>query len=160
MRPQKITPCLWFSSEALAAAKFYTDVFGGSIDNVEHARSDTPGPKTGDVLMVEFTLFGQSYQALNGGPHHLFNDAVSLSVRCENQEEVDRLWTELTADGGKPVQCGWLKDKFSLSWQIVPKQLFALLSSPDPARGKRAMQAMLKMVKIDIAALQAAADGR
>ena len=135
-------------------------VLGGNVDNVHHARSDTPGNKEGDVLLVEFTLAGHRYQALNGGPHDKFNDAMSLSVRCEDQAEVDRLWTALTADGGKPVQCGWLKDKYGLSWQIVPKQLPELLSSSDPARAKRVMQAMLQMVRIDIAKLQAAADGR
>lgn len=157
---QKITPCLWFAGNAMEAAKFYTTVFGGTIDNVHHARSETPGNKEGDVLLLEFTLAGQRYQALNGGPHDTFNDAISLSVSCEDQAEVDRLWTALTADGGRPVQCGWLKDKFGLSWQIVPKRLIELLSDADPARGKRVMQAMLKMVKLDVAALESAADAR
>jgi predicted 3-demethylubiquinone-9 3-methyltransferase (glyoxalase superfamily) len=158
---QKITPCLWFETEALEAAEFYTSAFpSSSIVTVQRTPADTPGPKAGSVLMVQFRLAGQDYQALNGGPHHKFNDAISLSVSCEDQEEVDRLWSALTADGGKPVQCGWLKDKYGLSWQIVPKRLPELLANPDPEKSKRVMQAMLKMVKIDIAALEAAAEAR
>jgi predicted 3-demethylubiquinone-9 3-methyltransferase (glyoxalase superfamily) len=157
----KITPCLWFEGYALDAAKFYTSVFPSSeLGEVHRARSDTPGNKAGDVLLVTFTLAGQAYQALNGGPHDKFNDAISFSVSCADQAEVDRLWSKLTADGGKPVQCGWLKDKFGVSWQIVPKRLMELLGHPDPDTGKRVMQAMLKMVKLDIAALEAAAAGR
>ncbi|MFO0997552.1 MAG: VOC family protein [Alphaproteobacteria bacterium] len=157
---EKITPCLWFEGNALEAARFYTSVFPGStIREVHEAKADTPGSKEGAVLMVAFELAGQGYLALNGPPHDKFNDAISLSVRCEDQEEVDRLWAALTADGGKPVQCGWLKDKFGLSWQIVPRQLPELLSDPDPAKGKRVMEAMLKMVKLDIAALTRAHAG-
>ena len=158
---QTITPCLWFETEALEAAQFYTSVFpDSSIVKVQRTPADTPGPKAGSVLLVQFKLAGQDYQALNGGPHDKFNDAISLSVRCENQKEVDRLWSALTADGGKPVQCGWLKDKYGLSWQIVPERLPELLADPDHAKGKRVMEAMLKMVKIDIAALEAAAAAR
>ena len=158
---QKITPCLWFEGNALEAAEFYTSVFPNSeIREVHKAKSDTSGNTEGAVLIVTFTLSGQSYQALNGPPHDKFNDAISLSVSCEDQAEVDRLWAALTADGGKPVQCGWLKDKFGVSWQIVPKRLTELLSDPDPAIGKRVMQAMLQMVKFDIAKLEAAADAR
>jgi predicted 3-demethylubiquinone-9 3-methyltransferase (glyoxalase superfamily) len=157
---QKITPCLWFAHQALEAAEFYVGVFGGSVDRVHRPQVETPSSKPGDVLMVEFTLAGQRYQALNGGSHVSFNDAISLSVLCEDQAEVDRLWEALTADGGRPVQCGWLKDKYGLSWQIVPKRMLALLGDPDPARSKRAMQAMMEMVKLDVAALEAAADGR
>ncbi len=158
---QMITPCLWFETEALEAAEFYTSVFPeSSIVTVQRTPADTPGPKAGSVLMVLFRLAGQDYQALNGGPHDKFNDAISLSVVCEDQAEVDRLWSALTADGGKPVQCGWLKDRYGLSWQIVPRRLPALLADPDPERAKRAMQALLKMVKIDIAALEAAAEAR
>lgn len=156
---QKITPCLWFEGNALEAARFYVAVFGGSIDKVHHALVDTPGNKEGDVLLVEFTLAGQRYQALNGPPHDKFNDAVSLSVACADQTEVDRLWSALTADSGKPVACGWLKDKYGLSWQIVPTRMIELLADPDPVRGKRAMQAMMKMVKLDIATLEAAVNG-
>jgi predicted 3-demethylubiquinone-9 3-methyltransferase (glyoxalase superfamily) len=155
---QKITPCLWFESNALDAAEFYTSVFPDSeIVKVHRSTADYPGGKKGAVLLVDFSLGGQRYQALNGGPHDTFNDAISLSVNCEDQAEVDRLWTALTAGGGKPVQCGWLKDKFGLSWQIVPKRLPELMSDPDPEKAKRVMQAMMKMIKIDVAGLEAAA---
>ena len=154
----KITPCLWFDGNALEAAQFYTAVFAKSeIVDVHRSRTDTPGAKAGGVLMVKFKLAGQDYLAMNGGPHFKFNEAISLSVNCEDQAEVDRLWSGLTADGGKPVQCGWLKDKHGLSWQIVPKRLPELLSDPDPAVGKRVMQAMMQMVKLDIAKLEEAA---
>ena len=158
---QTITPCLWFESQALEAAEFYTSVFpDSSIVAVQRSPADTPGPKAGAVLLVQFKLAGQEYQALNGGSHDKFNDAISLSVSCADQKEVDRLWSALTSGGGKPVQCGWLKDKYGLSWQIVPKRLPELLANPDPAKSKRVMEAMMKMVKIDIAALEAAAQGR
>jgi len=161
MPRQKITPCLWFADKAEEAARFYTSIFPeAAIDKVHRARADTPGPKTGAVLMVEFTLGGQRFLALNGGPHDAFNDAVSLSVDCADQAEVDRYWAALTADGGRPVQCGWLKDKYGLSWQIVPRRLTELISDPDAARAKRVMQAMLAMVKIDVATLEAAAAGK
>jgi predicted 3-demethylubiquinone-9 3-methyltransferase (glyoxalase superfamily) len=156
---QAIAPCLWFETNALEAATYYTSVLGGQIDKVNRARCDTPSGKEGDVLFVEFTLRGQKYQALNGGAHDRFNDAISLSVPCEDQAEVDRLWAALTADGGRPVQCGWLKDKYGLSWQIVPKRLIELISDPDLARGKRVMQAMMQMVKLDVAKIEAAAKG-
>ena len=155
---QTITPCLWFKDQALEAAEFYTSVFpDSSIVTVQRAPADTPGPKAGSVLVVQFKLAGQDYQALNGGPHDKFNDALSLSVSCKDQTEVDRYWSALTGGGGKPVQCGWLKDKYGLSWQIVPKRLPELLADPDPEKAKRAMEAMMKMVKIDVAALEAAA---
>ena len=138
---------------------FYAGLFpGSSINDVHRARTDYPGGKAGAVLLIAFTLAGQRYLALNGGPHDRFNDAISLSVDCEDQSEVDRYWTALSSGGGAPVQCGWLKDKYGLSWQIVPRRLPELLSDPDPARGARVMRAMMQMVKIDIAALEAAAD--
>ena len=155
---QKITPCLWFDGNAEEAVRFYTSVFpDASVQNVHRARTDTPGNKEGDVLLITFTLAGQGYQALNGGRQDKFNDAVSLSVDCADQAEVDRYWAALTADGGKPVACGWLKDKFGLSWQIVPRRLLELLSDPDTAKGKRVMEAMMTMVKLDVAAIEAAA---
>lgn len=155
---QKITPCLWFERNAEEAVRFYTSVFpDSSIENVHRAKADTPGNKEGEVLFIEFALAGQRYQAINGGPHEKFNDAISLSVDCADQAEVDRYWEALTADGGRPVQCGWLKDKYGLSWQIVPRRLTEFLSDPDPAKAKRVMQAMMKMVKLDVAALEAAA---
>ena len=154
---QKITPCLWFEGNAAEAVAFYVSVFpGSSIDKVQHTPVDTPGNKAGDVLLVSFTLAGLKYLALNGGAHDKFNDAISLSVDCADQAEVDRLWTALTADGGRPVACGWLKDKYGLSWQIVPRRLIELISHPDPETGRRAMNAMMQMVKIDVAALEAA----
>ena len=161
MKPnQKITPCLWFVDQAEEAARFYTSVFpNSSIRDVHRSRADNPGAKEGAVLLVSFTLAGQEYLALNGGPHDSFNDAISLSVDCADQEEVDRLWAALMADGGRPVQCGWLKDKYGLSWQIVPRRLTELLSDPDLEKGRRVMHAMMQMVKLDVAALEAAAAG-
>lgn len=154
----KITPCLWFVGNALEAAEFYVSVFPDSaIKKVHRAHTDTPGNRKGDVLFIEFSLAGQSYQALNGGPHDTFNDAISLSVSCDDQAEVDRLWAALTADGGRPVACGWLKDKYGVSWQIIPRRLIELMGTTDPDVGRRVMEAMMKMVKIDVAALEAAA---
>ncbi len=159
MSKQKITPCLWFDGDAEEAVSFYTGLFpGSSVDAVHRARTDYPGGNAGAVLMIVFTLAAQRYLALNGGPHDRFNDAISLSVDCEDQAEVDRYWAALTSGGGAPVQCGWLRDKYGLSWQIVPRRLSELLSDPDPARGARVMRAMMRMVKIDIAALEAAAE--
>ena len=121
--------------------------------------ADNPSTPEGAVLVVEFTLAGQDFMGLNGGPQFKFSEAVSFIIDCEDQAEVDRLWDALTADGGKPVQCGWLQDRFGLSWQITPRELPKLLTDPDPDRARRAMQAMLDMVKIDVAALRNAADG-
>jgi predicted 3-demethylubiquinone-9 3-methyltransferase (glyoxalase superfamily) len=159
-KPQKISPCLWFDRRAEEAARFYTSIFPASaIDHIWHSTIDYPGGKTGDVILVEFTLSGLSYQALNGGPHHPFNDAISLSVSCKDQAEVDRVWEAMTADGGAPVQCGWLKDKFGVSWQIVPEELLAMQRDKDRAKAKRAMEAMISMVKLDIAKLRRAFEG-
>ncbi len=157
---QTISPCLWFDGRAEEAARFYTSIFRNSrLDHVERSSIDYPGGKAGTVILVEFTLAGLSYQALNGGPHDPFNDAISLSVSCANQEEVDRLWDALTADGGRPVQCGWLKDKFGVSWQIVPEEFAAMLRDGDRARSQRVMHAMMQMVKLDIAELRRAYKG-
>lgn len=157
---QKITPCLWFDGEAEEAARFYTSIFPDScIDHVDQSGIDWPGGKAGDVILVEFTLAGLSYQALNGGPHDQFNDAISLSVACVDQNEVDRLWATLTANGGKPKQCGWLKDKFGVSWQIVPEEFVTMMKDRDPAKRKRVMEAMVQMVKLDVAKLRRAYDG-
>ena len=151
----KITPCLWFDGNAEEAANFYTTLLPDSrIRKVMRSPADNPSMREGGVLTVEFTLMG-----LNGGPQFKFNEAVSFSIDCEDQAEVDRLWEALTADGGKPVACGWLQDRFGLSWQIIPRALPELLADPDPDRARRAMQAMLDMVKIDVAALRKAADG-
>ncbi len=156
---QTISPCLWFDGRAEEAARFYTSLFPASrIDHVQRSPIDYPGGKTGDVILVEFTLAGQSYQALNGGPHDTFNDAISLSVTCKDQAEVDRYWDALTADGGKAVMCGWLKDKYGVSWQIVPEAMMVMMRDPDRTKSKRAMEAMMRMVKLDVAALQRAFD--
>jgi predicted 3-demethylubiquinone-9 3-methyltransferase (glyoxalase superfamily) len=157
---QKISPCLWFDGRAEEAAKFYTSIFPDSrIDHAERSSIDYPGGKIGDVILVEFTLAGLSYQALNGGPHDQFNDAISLSVTCKDQAEVDRFWDALTADGGKPVQCGWLKDKFGVSWQIVPGELLTMMRDKDRKKSKRVMEAMVQMVKLDVAKLRRAYEG-
>jgi len=155
---QKITPFLWFDSNAEEAANFYTSIFKHSkILNVARYGDAGPGPK-GSAMTVTFELEGQQFIALNGGPHYTFSPAISLFVNCETQAEVDELWNQLTA-GGKDVQCGWLQDKFGLSWQIIPKQLMELMSDKDPAKSQRVFKAMLKMTKIDIEGLQRAYRG-
>jgi predicted 3-demethylubiquinone-9 3-methyltransferase (glyoxalase superfamily) len=156
---QKIAPCLWFDGNAEDAVKFYTSIFKNSkIVNILRCGEAGPWP-TGTVLMVQFQLDGQDFQALNGGPQFKFNEAISLSVDCESQQEVDELWAKLTADGGQPSQCSWLKDKFGVSWQIVPRILPQLLRDKDPEKSKRAMQAMMQMGKIDIQRLKQAVEG-
>lgn len=157
---QKITPCLWYDGDAEEAANFYVSLFADSrIDNVQRSPADNPSMKEGGVLVVEFTLAGQSYIGLNGGPQFPFTEAISLQVRTEDQEETDRLWDALTANGGEESQCGWLKDRWGLSWQVTPKRLLELMGDPDRDRSRRAMEAMLQMRKIDIAAIERAADG-
>ena len=159
---QRLMPCLWFDGTAEEAARFYVSVFPDSrIDHVHKSTIAWPAGKPGDTLLVEFTILGQRHQALNGGPNEnaRFNESVSLSVACEDQAEVDRYWNALIADGGRPIQCGWLADRYGLRWQIVPRLMSELLADPDRARAKRAMEAMLHMVKLDVAALDAAAKG-
>jgi predicted 3-demethylubiquinone-9 3-methyltransferase (glyoxalase superfamily) len=152
-------PCLWFDGKAEEAATFYTSLLPDSrVDKVWRSPADTPSGPAGMVLTVDFTLNGQQFQGLNGGPDFSFNEAVSFVIECEDQAEVDRLWDALTANGGEPGPCGWLKDRFGLSWQIVPRQLNELVGDADPERARRAMEAMLKMGKIDVAELQRAAD--
>jgi len=152
----KITPCLWFDGNAEEAARFYVSLLPDShIGAISHYTSEMPGGKPGDVLTVEFTLAGQSYMGLNGGPHFEFTPAISFSVDCEDQTEVDRLWN-LLLDGGKPMQCGWITDRYGVSWQIIPRQLPRLLKDKDPAKSRRVMEAMLKMVKIEVDDLQKA----
>ncbi|MDF2813473.1 MAG: hypothetical protein K0S56_4504 [Microvirga sp.] len=156
----KIAPCLWFDSEAEEAANFYVSLLPDSrIDHVQRNVVDSPSGKAGSVLVVAFTLAGQRYLALNGGTRFEFTHAISFAVDCEDQAEVDRLWNALS-DGGAIEQCGWLKDRYGVSWQIVPKALHELLGDPDPAKAQRVMQAMLQMVKLDVAGLQRAYDGR
>ena len=157
---QKIRPCLWYDHDGEDAANFYVTLFPDSrVDNVQRSPADNPSVKEGGVLVVEFTLAGQEYIALNGGPHFKFNEAVSFQVQTEDQEETDRLWDALTANGGEESQCGWLKDRWGLSWQITPKRLLELMGDPDKDRARRAMEAMLEMRKIDITAVERAADG-
>lgn len=154
-----LSTCLWFDKQAEEAANFYVSLLPNSrIDNVNRSPADYPNGKAGDVLVVEFTLDGRPYMALNGGPNFTFDEAISMVLTTEDQAETDRYWEALLADGGQPSQCGWLKDRFGLSWQVTPRQLPKLLGDPDPARAKRAMEAMMDMVKIDVAALERAAD--
>ncbi len=151
----KITPFLWFDKEAEAAARFYTSIFKKSrIKKVVHSPGGGPGPR-GSVLVVDFKIHGQDITALNGGPGHPPTDAFSLVVLCDTQQEVDHYWEKLT-QGGKEVACGWLKDKYGLSWQIVPKEMMRMLQSKDRGKAGRAFQAMMKMVKLDIRKLKQA----
>jgi predicted 3-demethylubiquinone-9 3-methyltransferase (glyoxalase superfamily) len=152
-----ITPFLWYDTEAEAAARFYTSLFPNSaITDV--TRYGSAGPREeGLVMTVAFELDGQSFVALNGGPGHPFTEAVSFVVNCETQDELDRYWDALTADGGEEGPCGWCKDRFGLSWQIVPEALLRLLADPDPEKAQRAMACMLELRKLDIAKLEAAA---
>ncbi|MFE2017103.1 VOC family protein [Streptomyces sp. NPDC059499] len=151
---QKIKPCLWFDDQAEDAANFYVSVFGGdsAVVDITYYTEASPG-EAGKVLTVDFRLAGQEYIGLNGGPMFHFSEAVSLSVDCETQEEVDRFWNRLT-EGGEESMCGWLKDKYGLSWQIVPRALPELLADPDKDRAERVMKAMLGMRKLDIQALR------
>jgi len=156
----KITPCLWSNGKAEEAANFYVSLLPDSrITKVQRAVMDYPGGKAGSVLVVEFTLAGHSFMVLNGGMDFEYTHAVSFSVDCADQAEVDRLWAALSAEGGAPVACGWVKDRYGLSWQIVPSILPKYLGDPDRAKAQRVMQAMLNMVKLDVAALQRAYDG-
>jgi predicted 3-demethylubiquinone-9 3-methyltransferase (glyoxalase superfamily) len=155
---QKITPNLWFDTEAEEAAEFYVSIFKNSRI-VNTSRYGESGPReAGMVMTIEWELDGQRFTGINGGPNFKFDEAVSFSISCEDQDEVDYYWDKLT-EGGEESQCGWLKDKFGLSWQVVPKGMEAVFSDPDPERANRAMEAMLKMRKLDIAALRDAADG-
>jgi predicted 3-demethylubiquinone-9 3-methyltransferase (glyoxalase superfamily) len=154
----RITPCLWFDTEAEEAAQFYTSVFPNSrIVHVSHYGSAGPRPE-GMVMEVEFELDGRSFLALNGGPQFTFTEAISLQADCGDQDEVDRLWETLSA-GGEEGPCGWLKDRYGVSWQIVPSVLYELIADPDPQRSQRAIAAMLQMKKIVIDELERAADG-
>ncbi len=155
-----ITPCLWFDGQAEEAARCYTSIFPDShVDDVHRAAADTPSGPEGMVLTVTFTLAGRPFMGLNGGPEFPFTEAVSFSIESEDQAEVDRYWDALLADGGTPGPCGWLKDRFGLSWQVVPKRLTELLAGPDPDGARRTMEAMLKMSKLEVAPLEAAYAG-
>ncbi|MBP6785671.1 MAG: VOC family protein [Verrucomicrobiales bacterium] len=156
---KEIVTCLWFDGDAEEAAEYYTSLLPDSrIDRVMRSPGETPGAVSGNVLTVEFTLMGRPYMGLNGGPQYPFTEAVSFQVMCEDQAEVDRMWSELS-DGGSEVACGWLKDRWGLCWQIVPVQLIELLNDPDRDRAKRAQDAMHEMVKLDISTLEKAASG-
>jgi predicted 3-demethylubiquinone-9 3-methyltransferase (glyoxalase superfamily) len=162
---QKITPFLWFDNQAEEAASFYTSIFKNSrivsIARYGEEGAEASGRPTGTVMTIAFRLDGQEFVALNGGPIFKFTEAISFVVNCESQDEVDRYWEKLSAGGDpKAQQCGWLKDKYGLSWQIVPTVLITLLNDPDPERSRRVMKAMLQMKKIDIATLKKAADGQ
>jgi len=156
----KITPFLWFDNNLDEAIKFYTSIFENSklLYEVKYGENG-PGPK-GTIMTATFELEGQKFMGLNGGPMFKFTEAISLFIACENQEEIDYYWNALTANGGKESVCGWLKDKFGLSWQIVPTALGRLMNDPDPAKAQRVMGAMMQMTKIDIAGLQKAYDGK
>jgi len=155
-----ITPCLWFNGTAEEAAQFYLSLFPDSrIDKIHHAAADNPSSSTGDVLTVDFTLAGQPFIGLNGGPEFQFNEAVSFSIDCADQAEVDRYWVALIEGGGEHSVCGWLKDRFGVSWQVIPRQLLEMLDGPDREGAARAMKAMLEMTKIDIEKLREAYEG-
>ncbi|MCZ2824895.1 MULTISPECIES: VOC family protein [unclassified Modestobacter] len=159
MAQQKIVPNLWFDTQAEEAAQYYIDVFGaGRVIDVTRYPEGAPGP-TGSVMTVEFELAGQRFVGINGGPQLPFTEAVSFQIDCADQAEVDRYWDRLVGDGGEESQCGWLKDRYGLSWQVVPAGMAEIFADPDPARAQRAVQAMLGMRKLDVAALRAAADG-
>lgn len=154
---QKISPCLWFRNEAEEAADFYVSIFpDAKKGTVLRSGESGPGP-AGSVVMVGFELAGQSFQALNGNSEDRFNNAISLSIDCKDQAEVDHYWDRLIGDRGKEIACGWLKDRYGVSWQIVPEILPRLLNDPDKARAGRVMQAMMKMIKIDVAKIEEAA---
>ncbi len=156
MKKQKITPCLWFDNQAEEAARFYTSLFKNSkIGPISHYGDSVHGKK-GSVMMVTFQLDGQEFMALNGGPIFKFTEAISLSVDCADQQEVDTFWEKLS-EGGEKSKCGWLKDKYGLSWQIVPSELKELMSSGDPDQSNRVMKALLQMTRLDIEGLRKAA---
>lgn len=155
----KVSTFLWFDGQAQEAAEFYTGLFPDSrITGLTHTPMDYPGGAGGDVITVAFTLGGRDFIAMNGGPGHPFTDAISLSIDCESQAEIDRYWDAFST-GGAPIQCGWIKDRFGLSWQVSPRILHRYLGDPDRAKARRVMEAMIGMVKIDVAAMEAAAKG-
>ena len=156
----KIATCLWYDGEAEAAASFYTSLLPDSrIDATIRSPADTPSGKTGEVLVVHFTLAGRSYMGLNGGPMFKHSEAASIHVLCDDQAEIDRLWKAFIDNGGTESQCGWLSDRWGVPWQIVPKRMYELIQGDDRGRAGRAVEAMMKMVKFDIAELDRAANG-
>ena len=157
----KITPCLWFDGQAEEAANFYVTLLPNSrVDKVVRSPADNPSTHKGEVLVVDFTINGQQFSGLNGGPQFKFTEAVSFQIHCEDQAEVDRLWNAILENGGKPSACGWISDRWGLSWQIFPEALLEMIASEDRPAAERAMKAMMDMVKIDLAKLQEAFKGR
>ena len=158
---QKIVPFLWYNREAAEAARFYASLFPDSrVDSVTSMPADSPSGPAGSVEVVDFTLFGQRFSAMSAGPHHEFNDAISLLVNCETQAELDRYWDGILKHGGKPQACGWIIDKYGVRWQICPTVLLDMMGDPDKTKARRAAQEMMKQVKFDIAKLVAAFEGR
>jgi len=156
----RLIPHLWYAKDADEAAKFYASIIPNSrVDSVDVLPGDSPSGPEGSVKVVKFTLLGQPVWAITAGPHHEFNDAISLLIECDTQEEIDRLWEGL-GEGGRYVACGWLTDRYGLRWQVTARRVAELLGSPDREKARRATQAFLNMVKVDIAALEAAAEGR
>jgi len=159
MASEGFTTCLWFDGQAEEAAHHYVSIFkNSSIRQISHSTEAGPGP-AGSVITVDFVANGHTFLALNGGPQFTFNEAVSFQIHCDDQEEVDYYWTKLTEGGGQPGSCGWLKDKYGVSWQVIPKALIDMISDPDPAKAARTTQAMLSMGKLDIAPLEEAYAG-
>lgn len=157
MARARIFPHLWYAKEAEEAARFYASIFPDSrVDDVVTLPSESPGGPPGSVKVVDFTLFGQRFQAMSAGPHHEFNDAISLVVICDDQQELDRYWDALLEGGGQPQACGWLIDRFGVRWQVVPSVMDEMMRDRDVERARRVTDAMLKMVKLDIAALERA----
>ena len=157
---QKIFPHLWYAKDADEAARFYASIFPDSrVERVWTLPTESPSGPAGSVKVVDFVLFGQRFQAMTAGPHHDFNDAISFMVRCESQDEVDRYWNAILENGGKPQACGWIVDRYGVRWQITPVALLRMMADPDRAKAKRAAEAMMKQVKIDIAAIEAAFRG-
>jgi predicted 3-demethylubiquinone-9 3-methyltransferase (glyoxalase superfamily) len=157
MAKTKISPFLWYTKDAEEAARLYTSIFPDSrVNSVTALQSESPSGPSGSVKVVDFTLFGQPFRAMSAGPHHDFNDAISMVVLCDDQAELDRYWNALLEGGGKAQACGWLIDRFGLRWQITPTVLEEMMRDKDPVRSKRASDAMMKMVKLDIAALEKA----
>jgi predicted 3-demethylubiquinone-9 3-methyltransferase (glyoxalase superfamily) len=153
----KISTFLWYAREAEEAAKLYCSIFPDSrVDRVTTMMSDSPSGPPGSVKVVDFRLFGQPFQAMSAGPHHEFNDAISLSVSCDDQAELDRYWNAFLAAGGKEQACGWLTDRYGVRWQIVPRVLVDMMADPDPVRSRKVTDAMMTMIKLDIATLERA----
>ena len=156
----KITPCLWYDGDAEEAAAFYVSLLPDSrIDRVVRSPADNPSMEKGGVLLVDFTLAGRKYSALNGGPTFKFTEAVSFIIQCADQAEVDRLWDAILDNGGQPSACGWIKDRWGLAWQVTPTRLLEMIGSDDHAAAERAMKAMMEMVKIDLPTIEAAYRG-